>query len=176
MTDSDCAARFPNPGSLSLAGISFPLRGVRLSSSATRGPRLAAFYVPCRALDGREARLTASPRLAVNPLNAMLNYLYALLESEARLAVAALGLDPGLGVMHFGLQGSCWITRNKQHQTRKTLVGSSRVRTAQEGPDGRGRFRAGSCYRQEFVSDLAGSAGTRSGIRTQRCCGASRLM
>jgi hypothetical protein len=31
----------------------------------------------------------------------MLNYLYALLESEARLAAAALGLDPGLGVMHF---------------------------------------------------------------------------
>jgi len=49
----------------------------------------------------RESPLTASPRLAVNPPNAMLNYLYALLESEARLAVAALGLDPGLGVMHF---------------------------------------------------------------------------
>ena len=30
----------------------------------------------------------------------MLNYLYAVLESESRLAVAALGLDPGLGVMH----------------------------------------------------------------------------
>jgi len=30
----------------------------------------------------------------------MLNYLYALLESEARLAAAALGLDPGLGVLH----------------------------------------------------------------------------
>ena len=30
----------------------------------------------------------------------MLNYLYAVLESEARLAVAALGLDPGLGVLH----------------------------------------------------------------------------
>ena len=40
-------------------------------------------------------------RLAVSPPNAMLNYLYALLESEARLAAAALGLDPGLGVMHF---------------------------------------------------------------------------
>src|SRR5487761_654888 len=49
----------------------------------------------------RESPLTASPRLAVNPPNAMLNYLYALLESEARLAIAALGLDPGLGVMHF---------------------------------------------------------------------------
>lgn len=31
----------------------------------------------------------------------MLNYLYAILESEARLAAAALGLDPGLGVLHF---------------------------------------------------------------------------
>ena len=30
----------------------------------------------------------------------MLNYLYAVLESEARLAAAALGLDPGLGVLH----------------------------------------------------------------------------
>ena len=30
----------------------------------------------------------------------MLNYLYALLESEARLAAAALGLDPGLGFIH----------------------------------------------------------------------------
>jgi CRISPR-associated endonuclease Cas1 len=49
----------------------------------------------------RASPLTGSPRLAVNPPNAMLNYLYALLESEARLAAAALGLDPGLGVMHF---------------------------------------------------------------------------
>jgi hypothetical protein len=31
----------------------------------------------------------------------MLNYLYALLESETRLALAALGLDPGIGVLHF---------------------------------------------------------------------------
>jgi hypothetical protein len=30
----------------------------------------------------------------------MLNYLYAVLESEARLAAAALGLDPGLGFLH----------------------------------------------------------------------------
>ena len=49
---------------------------------------------------GRVSPLSGSPRLAANPANAMLNYLYALLESEARLAVAALGLDPGLGVLH----------------------------------------------------------------------------
>ena len=48
----------------------------------------------------RVSPLTGSPRLATNPINAMLNYLYAVLESESRLAVAALGLDPGLGVMH----------------------------------------------------------------------------
>lgn len=48
----------------------------------------------------RRSPLTGSPRLAVNPPNAILNYLYAVLESEARLALAALGLDPGLGVMH----------------------------------------------------------------------------
>jgi hypothetical protein len=31
----------------------------------------------------------------------MLNYLYAMLESESRPALAALGLDPGIGVLHF---------------------------------------------------------------------------
>ena len=48
----------------------------------------------------RISPLTGSPRLAANPPNAILNYLYAVLESEARLAAAALGLDPGLGVLH----------------------------------------------------------------------------
>ena len=48
----------------------------------------------------RMSPLTHSPRLAVNPANAMLNYLYAVLESESLLALSALGLDPGLGVMH----------------------------------------------------------------------------
>jgi CRISPR-associated endonuclease Cas1 len=52
----------------------------------------------------RMSPLTTSPRLAVNPPNAMLNYLYAVLESEARLALAALGLDPGLGVLHNDLR------------------------------------------------------------------------
>ena len=53
-----------------------------------------------RVFRNRVSSLTGSPRLATNPVNAMLNYLYAVLESESRLAVAALGLDPGLGVMH----------------------------------------------------------------------------
>jgi CRISPR-associated endonuclease Cas1 len=52
----------------------------------------------------RISPLTGSPRLSVNPPNTMLNYLYALLESEARLAAAALGLDPGIGLMHVDSQ------------------------------------------------------------------------
>jgi len=48
----------------------------------------------------RISPLTGSPRVAVNPANAALNYLYCVLESESRLAAAALGLDPGLGVLH----------------------------------------------------------------------------
>src|SRR5947209_7298153 len=53
-----------------------------------------------RTFGTRVSPLTGSPRLAVNPPNAMLNYLYALLESEARLAAAAMGLDPGIGFLH----------------------------------------------------------------------------
>jgi CRISPR-associated protein Cas1 len=57
-----------------------------------------------RIFGARISPLTGSPRLSVNPPNAMLNYLYALLESESRLAAAALGLDPGLGLMHVDSQ------------------------------------------------------------------------
>lgn len=41
-----------------------------------------------------------SPRVAVTPVNALLNYLYALAEAECRSALTTLGLDPGLGVWH----------------------------------------------------------------------------
>jgi len=53
-----------------------------------------------RSFGARVSLLTGSPRHAANPPNAILNYLYSVLESEARLAAAALGLDPGLGVLH----------------------------------------------------------------------------
>jgi CRISPR-associated endonuclease Cas1 len=48
----------------------------------------------------RHSILTDSPRLAVNPANAVLNYLYALLEAESILACHVVGLDPGLGIFH----------------------------------------------------------------------------
>lgn len=57
-----------------------------------------------RTFGTRVSPLTGSPRLAANPVNSLLNYAYSVLESEARLAVAALGLDPGLGVLHVDSQ------------------------------------------------------------------------
>jgi CRISPR-associated endonuclease Cas1 len=53
-----------------------------------------------RVFGSRSSPLSGSPRSAANPVNAVLNYVYAVLESEARLSAAAMGLDPGLGVLH----------------------------------------------------------------------------
>lgn len=48
----------------------------------------------------RGSPLTSSSRLAVNPANAILNYLYALLEAETTISCHAVGLDPTLGIVH----------------------------------------------------------------------------
>jgi CRISPR-associated endonuclease Cas1 len=48
----------------------------------------------------RSSPLTGGPRLATNPANALLNYLYTLLEAEARLACLTVGLDPTIGIVH----------------------------------------------------------------------------
>lgn len=48
----------------------------------------------------RRSLLTSSPRKASSPGNAILNYLYAILEAESRLAAIAVGCDPGVGIIH----------------------------------------------------------------------------
>lgn len=52
--------------------------------------------------DGRRSVLDygRSPRKAATPVNAILNYCYALAEAECRIALVAVGLDPGLGILH----------------------------------------------------------------------------
>jgi hypothetical protein len=115
-----------------------------------------------RVFGARVSPLTGSPRLAANPPNAILNYLYALLESESRLAAAALGLDPGLGVLHVDTPArdslACdlmepiraqvdaylldWITRQplrrewffEQRDSNCRLVGSFAVRLSETAP------------------------------------------
>jgi CRISPR-associated endonuclease Cas1 len=53
-----------------------------------------------RTFGSRQSALTNSPRLAANPPNSMLNLLYGVLESEARLAISVLGMDTGIGFLH----------------------------------------------------------------------------
>jgi CRISPR-associated endonuclease Cas1 len=53
-----------------------------------------------RAFGGRSSHITGNPRTATDPVNAMLNYLYALLEAETRIALLTFGIDPGLGFAH----------------------------------------------------------------------------
>jgi len=43
---------------------------------------------------------SATARSAATPVNALLNYSYALAEVECRLALLTLGLDPGMGIVH----------------------------------------------------------------------------
>jgi len=48
----------------------------------------------------RGSDITGNPRSATDPTNAILNYLYAILEAETTIACRAIGLDPGLGIVH----------------------------------------------------------------------------
>jgi CRISPR-associated endonuclease Cas1 len=51
-----------------------------------------------RTVGSRHSPLSGGSRLAVTPVHAIFNYCFALLESESRLALSALGLDPVLGL------------------------------------------------------------------------------
>jgi CRISPR-associated endonuclease Cas1 len=72
------------------------------SDLPVRWPRKDERRVPehWKRFGSRISPLTHSPRLAASPANACLNFLYSVLESEARLAAAAMGLDPGMGCLH----------------------------------------------------------------------------
>lgn len=56
-------------------------------------PRWLSFGSRRSPLSGRESR-------AATPGNAILNYLYGILESETTLALRIAGLDPGFGILH----------------------------------------------------------------------------
>ncbi len=80
------------------AALYFPAwRDVRIRFRDRDLARIPAPWLRC---DSRASVLTGAPRAATSPINAMRNYLFACLESEARLALLAQGLDPTMGVLH----------------------------------------------------------------------------
>ena len=72
-----------------------------------RFPRAELGKVPehWRSFGGRRSPIGVRNRNAANPANAILGYLYRLAEAETTLAVAALGLDPGVGIWHIDTAG-----------------------------------------------------------------------
>jgi CRISPR-associated endonuclease Cas1 len=59
-----------------------------------------------RTFEGRRSAVNpGTARSATDPLNALLNFGYRLLEAEARFACLAIGLDPGIGIMHSDVKG-----------------------------------------------------------------------
>jgi CRISPR-associated endonuclease Cas1 len=56
--------------------------------------------------EGRRSAVNpGGARNATDPANALINYLYRLLEAEGHIATQAVGLDPGLGVLHADSKG-----------------------------------------------------------------------
>jgi len=53
-----------------------------------------------RTFGTRRSPVSGASRNAANPANALLNYLYAILEAEASIAGRTVGLDPGMGLLH----------------------------------------------------------------------------
>jgi CRISP-associated protein Cas1 len=72
-------------------------RDVRIRFRDRDLARIPARWLRC---DSRASALTGAPRAATSPINAMRNYLFACLESEARLALLAHGCDPQMGCLH----------------------------------------------------------------------------
>jgi CRISPR-associated endonuclease Cas1 len=58
-----------------------------------------------RTFGSRTSTLANGARRAINPANALLNYGYAILEAETRIACLTVGLDPGVGMMHADQRG-----------------------------------------------------------------------
>jgi CRISPR-associated endonuclease Cas1 len=65
-------------------------------------PRNDETHVPqhWKKFGSRISPITRSPRLAATPANALINLLYGILESEARLSAVAMGMDPAIGFLH----------------------------------------------------------------------------
>jgi len=53
----------------------------------------------------RTSLLSGKPSRATTPGNSLLNYLYAILQSEMTIALLARGLDPGIGMFHADIDG-----------------------------------------------------------------------
>lgn len=77
-----------------------------------------------RSIGQRQSLVTGKKgknRDASHPLNAMLNYAYAVLEAHVRLEVLARGYDPRLGFLHSGYRGAPALVHDLMEPLRPVL-------------------------------------------------------
>jgi CRISPR-associated protein Cas1 len=96
----------------------------------------------------RHSPLSSGPRLATTAAHATWNYLYSLAEFECRIALLAIGLDPGLGWFHADVpyrdSAALDLIEIVRPEIDRYVAGLLRDRTFsmrefREGPDGRVR-------------------------------------
>jgi CRISPR-associated protein Cas1 len=110
----------------------------------------------------RSAVMPATARHATDPLNALLNFAYRLLEAEARLACLRVGLDPGVGVLHADMKGRdslaldlLEVARPLVDRTVLELVQARRLRRRDFAEDGRGVVRVLAPLSHELAGHMA---------------------
>jgi len=83
-----------------------------LAGTPVRFPRAELAKIPGHWLSfgPRSSPVGGRNRNAANPANAILGYLYRLAEAVATLALATLGLDPGVGLWHVDTAGRDSLT------------------------------------------------------------------
>jgi hypothetical protein len=77
-------------------------RNLRVSFATADGARVPPHWLR---FEFRTSPLTGGPRVAVDPINCLINYVARLLEAETRIACLALGLDDTLGIIHLDTPG-----------------------------------------------------------------------
>jgi CRISPR-associated endonuclease Cas1 len=116
-----------------------------------------------RTFGQRHSLLSHGPRQACNPPNAILNYLYALLEAETTLALHAVGLDPALGIFHTDQRNRASISFDAMEAVRP-LVDAYVLALVTQRTLSRGDFvetRQGACHlTPQLATRLASTTGT----------------
>jgi CRISPR-associated endonuclease Cas1 len=93
-------------------------RGVQVRFATRDADRIPEHWMRFRQ---RASPLTGSPRVAIDPTNAIANLLYALLEAESRIAITAVGLDSSIGILHTDQRARDSLALDVMEATRPTV-------------------------------------------------------
>ena len=127
-----------------------------------------------RTFGPRGSPMTGAPRLAANPANALLNYLYALLEAEARFACFACGLDPGSASFRYHKFRDSWCSTSLKPSPSGRRLPTGYVRGAHLQRQGlcrdAKRRLSGACAMTHTLAETT-SQWARASRRWSRMCG-----